>query len=307
MIKKSHLNKRGLASSGGGAKGDFIIGVLSVISDPDYFPYRVIATNSTSTLIIPFLVHDRLDKAKELYNEATNKSIYRYDPINRNSKFRLLRFLLTLSVNIFRRDYLVNHNLHSFLLKGLKQIDFKYKHASYPQMYAAVTNYTKKRLEFFELHTQSKHSFIKKAIASASVPILFPPIKIKGNYYYDGGIIESVPIQKLIDEGCNQIDIIISSPENEVIKSWKPKGLISIILQTIKILFGNIQKDDIKVGILAAKNSDVVLNFYYTPYKLTDNAMDFDNPKRKEWYDLGVEAAKHPKIINIKKNEKRKI
>ena len=62
------------------------------------------------------------------------------------------------------------------------------------------------------------------------------------------------------------------------------------LFQTLLI---QVEKHDITIGKLAAKNKDAKLNLYYTPIKLTDNALVFNKKHMKEWWDNGYNYAQN--------------
>ncbi len=57
--------------------------------------------------------------------------------------------------------------------------------------------------------------------ASCALPLLFPPIEIDGRKYMDGGISDSIPYKKAIDDGCDKI-IAIRTRELGFIKDDEP-------------------------------------------------------------------------------------
>lgn len=48
--------------------------------------------------------------------------------------------------------------------------------------------------------------------ASSALPIACRPYKINGNFYFDGGISNPVPIEKAIADGCDKIVLILTKP-----------------------------------------------------------------------------------------------
>lgn len=46
--------------------------------------------------------------------------------------------------------------------------------------------------------------------ASCALPILFPVFEINGHKYMDGGIVDSIPFRKAMDEGCDKNIIILT-------------------------------------------------------------------------------------------------
>lgn len=49
--------------------------------------------------------------------------------------------------------------------------------------------------------------------ATCAIPILFPSIKINGNEYYDGGLLDPIPIHKAIADGNEKHLIILTRPK----------------------------------------------------------------------------------------------
>jgi NTE family protein len=92
----------------------------------------------------------------------------------------------------------------------------------------------------------------KAVMASASIPVFFPPLKYKNHYLNDGGLINPVPIKQLMDE---DIDFIIAV---DVSKPVKTKSSVKVktteenmdnksFMDKITTLFSNMfekEKDD---------------------------------------------------------------
>ncbi|MDZ5252235.1 patatin family protein [Clostridium sp. LIBA-8841] len=50
--------------------------------------------------------------------------------------------------------------------------------------------------------------------ATCAIPLLFPSIKINGNEYYDGGLLDPIPIKKALEDGNEKHLIILTRPKN---------------------------------------------------------------------------------------------
>lgn len=50
----------------------------------------------------------------------------------------------------------------------------------------------------------------KNIIATCALPFLFPPIKIGGKPYMDGGIADPVPFEKAFSDGCDRVVIVLT-------------------------------------------------------------------------------------------------
>jgi hypothetical protein len=54
----------------------------------------------------------------------------------------------------------------------------------------------------------------------------------------------------------------------------------------------HVERHNITIGKLAAKNKDIKLNLYYTPSVLTTNSLVFDKILMRKWWQSGLEYAK---------------
>jgi NTE family protein len=69
-------------------------------------------------------------------------------------------------------------------------------------------------LQSGRVHTSSSEdaSFAKWVLASAAIPLVFPPVEIDGASYVDGGIRRNDPVSVAVAEGADEIDIILCFP-----------------------------------------------------------------------------------------------
>ena len=65
------------------------------------------------------------------------------------------------------------------------------------------------------------------------------------------------------------------------------------MIDLFQTLLTQVEKHDITIGKLAAKNKNVKLNLYYTPTTLTNNALIFNKEKMKQWWQQGYDYAKN--------------
>ena len=49
--------------------------------------------------------------------------------------------------------------------------------------------------------------------ATCSLPVFFPPVKINGRHYYDGGLSNPIPIDKLVHDGHRKALIVLTRPK----------------------------------------------------------------------------------------------
>jgi NTE family protein len=149
-----------LCLSGGGARGMAHVGALKCLSEKDY---RIEAISGTSAgAIIGAFIADGFHAAEieELILTHIKKL-----PINSH---HLKQGLLNVT---FLKD-LIKNNLRS---KNIEDLPIPY--------FANATNYLTGAGAVF-----TKGSILDAAVASASIPIVFPPVMIDGIPYVDGGL-----------------------------------------------------------------------------------------------------------------------
>lgn len=82
---------------------------------------------------------------------------------------------------------------------------------------AVVTNVNTGKPEYLEVEADDK-SFITLR-ATCALPILFPMIEINGEKYLDGGISNSVPFEKAIEDGCDKVIVVLTRARGYVKKT----------------------------------------------------------------------------------------
>lgn len=76
----------------------------------------------------------------------------------------------------------------------------------------------------------SSGPIIEPLMASSAVPILFKPVEVDGQLYFDGGIVNNLPVEPLAD--CDKIIGSLSNPINE---NFQPSGMRNMIERTLLI------------------------------------------------------------------------
>jgi NTE family protein len=57
-------------------------------------------------------------------------------------------------------------------------------------------------------HWFTEGPLIDALLASSAVPALFPPIEIAGEHFYDGGLVNSVPLARAVELGAREIYVL---------------------------------------------------------------------------------------------------
>lgn len=286
--------KKALAISGGGAWGAWGGGVIQALYEEKNKEYDLFIGSSTGSLLSPLASLKKMDKLKEAYTTTTQKDIFDVNPFNKKGKinffnaiWRVIRGKKTLGES---------HNLRCLIQDFFAYEDFKETINKNKEIIACVVNVNEEKEEYKSSFDNNYNDFVDWVWASACAPIFMTLVEKNGCEYTDGGIIEHVPVQKAINEDCDEVDVIVHRPFKYYMnKEYKTNNILDLFGRVTNIMHKEISKSDILISKLNAKDKDVKINVYYTPYKLSDNSLMFDKEKMEKWWDLGYEQVEESK------------
>jgi NTE family protein len=112
-------------------------------------------------------------------------------------------------------------------------------------------------------------------LASSAIPVLLPPVEINGEHFYDGGLVNSIPIDRAIERGATRIYALqvgrIESPLRP------PKRLHEAALLSLEIARRH------RFGTGVERLPDGV-EFHLLP---SGNPVEFDDRRQLKWRDTG--------------------
>jgi predicted patatin/cPLA2 family phospholipase len=206
------LNKGvGLVLEGGGMRGVYTSGVLDAFMDENIkFPY-VIGVSAGANNGANFVAEQR-ERNKKVFIDYVNHKEY--------SGFKHW----ILGNSYFNMDFLFDT-----LPNELVPFDYETFLNSSAIFKVCVTDCETGCPVYFE-KSQSKgkgDKFIGKVLrASSSLPIISQPVKINGKLYFDGGIADSIPIDKSIEDR-NKYNVVILTRNEGYKKEQQILGLYS--------------------------------------------------------------------------------
>lgn len=282
--------KRAIVISGGGAKGAWAGGFIQYKIEEQKYDWDMYFGTSTGSLLITLSSLKEMSRLKEAYTSVNNDSIFSVKPFTKagninilNAIWRILRGKTSLGESA---------NLEKLIRKMFTHDDFALTRSLGKKLYPCVTNYTKNRAEYALNSAVDYDTYVKYTLASTSVPIGMNFIDINGDKYLDGGVVMHVPIQKAIDEGADEIDVVVLRTELPDETPWVGNNVLNVLLRTTDIMESQISKSNVLVGELQAKEKNVKLRIRYVPHKLTDNSLIFNKEEMTKWWNEGYEYAK---------------
>lgn len=200
------MYQAGLVLEGGGMKGLYTAGVLDFFLDKDVEFSSVYGVSAGACCMCSYLSKQR--------GRARDVNIDYLDSKNYCGLFSLLT-----TGDLFNVDmcyHLIPDYLYPYDYETFEQYQGK--------AYSVVTNIVTGQPEYMRIRDMKKE--IDKIRASASLPLVSRNVKIGENYYLDGGISDSIPIQKSILDG-NRKNVVIMTKEEGYIR--KPATQLGII------------------------------------------------------------------------------
>jgi NTE family protein len=111
-------------------------------------------------------------------------------------------------------------------------------------------------------------------LASAAVPGLFPPVEIDGEHFYDGGLVNSVPIDRAVDLGATEIYVL------QVGRLEQPLRPPSRIYEPALLSFEIARRH--RFGAMRDQNMPGV-KLHVLP---SGNKIEFDDRRQLKWNDM---------------------
>ena len=184
-------NQTGLVLEGGGMRGVFTCGVLDYLMDHDIrFPYTI----GVSAGACNGLSYMSRQRGRGKYSNIDLLEKYNYIGLK-----HLLR-----KRNIMDFDLL----FHEFP-EHILPYDYD-AYFSSPERYVMVTsNCLTGEANYFE-EKEDKHRVIDIVRASSSLPFVCPIAYVDGVPMLDGGIVDSIPLQRAMDEGYTRNVVVLT-------------------------------------------------------------------------------------------------
>jgi NTE family protein len=246
--------KTGLVLSGGGARGFAHLGVIQALNEAGIYPDVISGTSAGAIVGVLYADGYAPREILALMNWA--------------SRFDFMRPALPREglLQINGVDKILKANLRAKTFEDLKI-----------PLFVSATDLNQGRSVYF-----SKGDLFEPVMASASIPVLFQPVKINNVSYVDGGVLDNLPI-KPIENSCQ---VIIGSFVNPIGYVEKISGLINIAERTFLL---SMSRDVIE----KSKRFDL----YIAPPELRNYGI-LDPEKSQEIFDLGYSATKE-KLTDI--------
>ncbi|WNM18643.1 patatin-like phospholipase family protein [Flavobacterium capsici] len=290
---------RALVISGGGSKGAFAGGVAQYLLQEHGHKYDILIGSSTGSLLIPHLALGKVQKIHDIYSNVNMRRIFNLSPFivkHKNTDRELVTINHMTVIKQFinkKRTFGESNNLLDYIKESFTKAEFLELQQSACDVIVTVTNLSKNEVEYKSIDDFEYDDFCEWIWISCNYIPFMSLVTKNGFDYGDGGFSSLVPIREAINRGATEVDVIVLETEVQVKPKTISRNPFTLMIDLFQILLTQVEKQNITIGKLAAKNKNVKLNLYYTPTQLTDNALIFNKDKMKAWWQQGYDYAQN--------------
>ena len=211
--------KVGLLVEGGGMKCAYSAGVLDAFLDEGIAFDYCAGVSAGAANLVSYLAGQR-DRNRRYY------CIYVKDPRYLSTR----NFIKTGS--LFGLQYIYGDMTNE---GGEDPLDFDALMANPSELVFPATDAVTGKPRYFTKQDLRRNHY-EPIMASCALPVMCRPVEINGRYYFDGGVSDSLPVKKMIKDGCTKIVALFSKPDGFLMK---PQGHRRIYTAALSRRFPN--------------------------------------------------------------------
>ena len=273
----------GLVLEGGAMRGMYTAGVLDIFLDNDIKVDYIVGVSAGVLFGVNYMSKQRGRTIR--YNKKFVKD-KRYMGISSLIK----------TGNIINKDFAYYEV--PFKLDVFDEEEFE---KSKTDLYATITNIETGEAEYIKITNVFEQMEVLRA--TSALPFVSKIVDLEEGKYLDGGISESIPIQKCKELGCDKIIVVLTrtreyrkTKPNKIITKIKYKKYPSLV-KAINERYINYNNRVDEIIDLENKNEIFVIR---PSKKIELKRMEKNSEKLQEMYDLGIEDCRN-NIARLKK------
>ena len=271
------LYKGGLVLEGGGMRGSYTAGVLDFFIDKDLYFENCYAVSAGACNCCNYL-----SKQRGRSYEINTK--YAHD-----KRYAGIQSYLSTG-NYFNYDFTMDELPNKLL--PYDYIEFQRTNANF---YAVATNIRTGLPEYLKVENIKEQ--LDYVWASSSLPLMAKSVSLNGEEYLDGGISDTIPVRKAIDDGNKKVVIVLTRDIYYRKKPNKLGQMMKMVYHKYPKLVAAMAKRHIgynktlKLIRKLERNGQI---FVIRPTKeITVGRLETDAEKLKELYEAGYNDAKN--------------
>jgi NTE family protein len=288
---------RFLVISGGGSYGAFAVGVIKTLYHNQWRWDGIVGT-STGALIAPLVAIQEIALLEKMYTSVTTSDIIVNYPWNvplQHAWYSTAPVKKLLHQHLTPTRYTAL--LHSAVACWVCTVNLQ----------SGQVTYWHPRTSGISGKAMSRAEWIDAMLASASQPVLMPPVKLlDGCQHVDGGVREITPLKYAIQQGATEIDVMLFHPAGQQPIRPPAERITNIALRTLELLLAEIADNDLAAAAwynetlhwwrnasageslppFAAKRP-ITINVFRPQTALPGSSLEFSPPKMRQMVEMG--------------------
>ncbi len=226
------MTQRAFVLSGGGNRGPLQVGAMKALLERGIEPDFLVGTSAGAINAVAFAVNPTLDGVERL--AAAWRRVRRAD-IYPGNLFTILWRLITRQDSLFDGSGL-RRVLQAHLPHGVRTFGDLQR-----PCYVTAADLRTQRLILFGEDPSAP--LLEAVLASASVPVIHPPVRFRNMQLVDGGVVAVVPITIAIEKGAQELYVLDLSFSPQVLPPRR--GLAEIAMTAYQTLLSEQTLDDL--------------------------------------------------------------
>lgn len=269
--------KIGLLLEGGAMRGLYTAGVLDVFMEEGICADGVVGVSAGALFGMN-------------YKSGQAGRVLRYNlQYARNRHYMGFYSLLTTG-NIMNQSFCFDK-----IVNQLDPVDFAAFRHNPMAFYAVVTNMETGQAEYIPIEDLQKTEQMEYLRASGSMPFVSRPVMVDGKRYLDGGIADSIPIEKILGMGYDKIIVVLTRPiEYRKKKSGQrlPRWYYRKYPRLTQAINDRYKKYNAAADRVAALEQEGKIFVLRPSIRVPIKRIEKDKRKIQKMYDLGRRDAK---------------
>jgi NTE family protein len=178
---------------GGGRWGAVEVGMIQALHEAGIVPDLVLGTSIgafNGAVIADYPGQEGVDRLSGFWEEVTGVDLFQTSFMDRAKRVAMLKPSLHESEEL---RSLVEKAIHPDT--RIEDLHIRFQ--------CVAASIEKSREHWFD-----SGPLVDAVLASSAVPALFPPVEIAGEHFYDGGLVDSVPLGRAVDLGADVIYVL---------------------------------------------------------------------------------------------------
>ncbi len=178
---------------GGGRWGAVEVGMIRALDEVGIVPDLILGTSIgafNGAVIADYPGYEGVERLTGLWEEMTGADLFQTGFFDRAVRVATLKPAIHETSEL---RALIEHAIHPDTRIEDLEIPFQCVAAS-------IENTTERWFD--------KGNLVEAVLASSAVPALFPPVEIDGEHFYDGGLVDSVPLDRAVELGADIVYVL---------------------------------------------------------------------------------------------------